>query len=320
MKSKDIKQLTVTVIGANRGYKTTEDGTFSYTQYNTTVIDALYLGKNEYKKQIDYVQSLPYHSVEQIEAKKAMPSIMFGGKWELWHIHDEEIVEKTNLIVIDVDKKDNTVDLDKLRQKIFDLPYVFAVFKSASGKGLKAIVLVEDGYKCEEYYDYLIDLWKYKFDVVIDRQAKNIGRKCFVFIDDDMLIKDDDIDIKPWKLVKVELPVKETKKIDLFNKTDNDYMIERTHNAIVAVINDGYYADSYGAWYHLACELSNFSDGLDLFKQASHNHPKHNDKDSDITKKYNNAKPTGITDELHRKWQGLAKNRLGNKWWKMNLY
>ena len=319
MKSKYIKQLTVTVIGTNRGYKTTEDGTFSYTQYNTTVIDAFYLGKNEYKQQIDYVQSLQYHSTEQLEAKQNLPSIMFGGKWELWHIHDEEIIDKTNLIVIDVDKKDNTIDLKGLTKKIFDLPYVFAVFKSSSGKGLKAIVLVEDGYKCKDYYDYLIDLWKYKFDVVIDKQAKNIGRKCFVFVDDDIMIKDDDIDIKPWKLVKIELPVKETKKVDIFNKTDNDYMIERTHNAITAVINDGYYVDSYGAWYHLACELSNFNDGLELFTKASKNHPIHNDTDSDIIKKYNNAKPTGITEELNKKWQGLAKNRLGNKWWKKNL-
>ena len=319
MKSKYIKQLTVTVIGANRGYDKTTDGTFSYTQYNTTVIDALYLGKNKYKQQIDYVQSLPYHSKEQLEAKQNLPSIMFGGKWELWHIHDEEIIDKTNLIVIDVDKKDNTIDLNILTKKIFDLNYVFAVFKSSSGKGIKAIVLVEDGYKCKDYYDYLIDLWKYKFDVVIDKQAKNIGRKCFVFVDDDIMIKDDDIDIKPWKLVKIELPVKETKKIDLFNKTDNDYIIERTHNAIAAVINDGYYVDSYGAWYHLACELSNFNDGLELFKKASKNHPIYNDTDSDIIKKYNNAKPTGITEELNKKWQGLAKNRLGNKWWKRNL-
>lgn len=315
MKSKDIKQLYVTVIGANNGYTDNKNGTYNYTQYKTTVLDALYLGQKEYRKMIDYIQSLPYHSKEQVEAKQQLPSIMFGGNWEIQHIKDSEVKDKTNLIVIDVDKKDNEIDLFELEQQIFDLPYVFAVFKSASGKGLKAIVLVEDGERCKEYYDYLIDLWKYKFGIAVDKQAKNIGRKCFVFIDNDIMIKDDDIDIRPWKLVKIELPQPKP-KVDLFNNTDNDYIKERTHNAIVQVIDSGYYVDSYGAWYHLACELANFSDGFDLFRKASHNHPTHNDSDSVITAKYNNAKPTGITDELHRKWQGLAKNRIGSKWWK----
>ena len=78
------------------------------------------------------------------------------------------------------------------------------------------------------------------------------------------------------------------------------------------VINDGYYVKGYNAWYHLACELKAF-DRYDLFIKASNN-VDYNDSIDKIKKKWDNAEPVNIDNDLIRKWCGMARNRIGKDW------
>ena len=95
-------------------------------------------------------------------------------------------------------------------------------------------------------------------------------------------------------------------------------MTERTHLAMQRLINAGYAVQSYGHWFHTGCELANFNDGYEMFVKMSQN-GKWQDDIKTINKKWNDCKATGIDDNLHTKWQGMAKRQFGCNWWKETL-
>lgn len=277
------------------------------------------------KEQIFELRSLGYGTSSYKEKKKQYPNWIVSGIYPIKEINDSSTVEWSNIIAIDIDKSDNeNIDLEDVRKKIFELPYVFAVLKSISGLGLYALVLVEDGKYTKEYYKYITKLWNQKYGLNIDTQCNNISRKRFIGYDEEATkwIKPDDEDIIPWKLKYIE-PKEEPKKQSILDlpRTFNDNK-ELVRKAIWKLLNKGFSIENmsvqypYGAWYHIACDFHHFDDGLDMFIKFSQNSPKYNDKICDITKKYNNGKIESQIYDVGKKWCGIAKRIFGKYWWK----
>jgi len=322
MKVKDIKNKKFSVLLSANGYEKDKNGVTLYRQTDMTLQTILFvLGKN-YQYHINNLRQMTYHSDEQKEYKSHFPVWFVGGTFPYKKTKDLDITSYSNILAIDIDACDNpSMDLETIRQQLLQLPYVFAVFKSISGLGIYALVLIEDGSKTKEYYKYIINLWKDKFNIKIDESCSNIGRKRFISYEDNIeaFIKDDETDIIPWKLTWIE-PIKEEPIHPiLFQqkefKTNNDLMTERTHLAMKKLIENGYAVQNYGHWYYTGCDLSNFNDGYELFVQLSQNGKWHDDI-SIINKKWKDCKPSGINDELHTKWQGMAKKQFGCNWWR----
>lgn len=277
------------------------------------------------KDKILELRSLGYGTSSYKEKKKQYPNWIVSGIYPIKEINDNSTVEWSNIIAIDIDKSDNeNIDLEDVRKKIFELPYVFAVLKSISGLGLYALILVEDGKYTKEYYKYITKLWNQKYGLNIDTQCNNISRKRFIGYDEEATkwIKPDDEDIIPWKLKYIE-PKEEPKKQSILDlpRTFNDNK-ELVRKAIWKLLNKGFSIENmsvqypYGAWYHIACDFHHFDDGLDMFIKFSQNSPKYNDKICDITKKYNNGKIESQIDDVGKKWCGIAKRIFGKYWWK----
>lgn len=275
------------------------------------------------KDWLDYVVSLPYHSKEQMKAKSKTPRYYISGIYDMnefnygrFPIHDYP-KQASNLMTIDVDKKDNPdIDIWKIREEIFKLPYVFSCLKSSSGQGFYCIIPIEDTKYTKEYYNYIIRLWKHKFNITVDLNASSLVRARIISYNEDIdnWIKDS---VEEWKLKYIE-PVKtEEHKSEIIyskyerNKSDN--WEELSHLAMKAVIDDGYFVNGYNAWYHLGCECKNFDDGEEMFIKASQN-TNYNDDLSVIRKKWNSCTASGIDDDFIRKWCGMAKNRFGKEW------
>ena len=278
------------------------------------------------KQNIFKLRSLGYGTNQYDEAKKSFPCWIVSGVYPIKQINDNSTLVWSNIIAIDIDKKDNKdKDLDIIRKTLYDLPYVFAVLKSISGQGLYALVLVEEGQYTKEYYKYISKLWNQQYKLNIDTQCNNISRKRFVGYDEyaDMWIKSDETEIEAWKLKYKERKIEEKKNDFIYASkysSDNGLVTK----AIWKLLNNGYSIDNmnttpstrYGTWYHVACEFHHFNDGLDMFIKFSNNSVAYNDKQTDIVKKYNNAKIESDYDSVAQKWCGICKHIYGSEWWK----
>jgi len=320
MKTKDILNKKCTLLCSIDGM----DPTGKYVQTTQTVYDLLITIPDILKGKIMQLRSLGYGSDRYKDRKKLFPNWIVSGTYPIRQINDNSTVEWSNIMSVDIDKSDNKdIDLNEIRKKIFELPYVFAVLKSISGEGLYALLLVEEGQYTKEYYKYIVDLWKNLFGITIDSQCNNISRKRFVGYDEEATkwIKSDDTEITAWKLKYIP-PIEETKKKQTFiTSTNNDDLVRK---AIWKLLNHGYSIDNmnttpttrYGTWYHVACEFHHFNDGLDMFIKFSNNSVAYNDKQTDIIKKYNNAKIESDYDSVAQKWCGICKHIYGTQWWK----
>lgn len=325
MKTIDILNKKCTILSSASGYSY-KNGECNYTQVDMTLDQIIKLGY-KYREPIDKLRSMEYHSNQQREYKLKFPCWFVGGVFSYKKTEDKDIIEYSNLLAIDIDKKDNKdIDIDNIKEKLFKLPYVIMVSKSISGEGIYVLILVEDGKYTKEYYNYISKLWKQTYNLNIDKQCTNIGRKRFISYDDELLLKDDDCDIKEWKLkLKEIIEVKQEPKprIDCSkykNNNKNDNINELTHKAIWYLLNNGYSIDNincteyYGVWYHIGCDFRHFDDGEEMFIKFSNNSSKYNDKTSDIIKKWKNTRIETNIEEVNRKWCGICKRIYGLNW------
>lgn len=87
-------------------------------------------------------------SIERFRAestgKEFLPMICVCGQYEATR-SDSNLVSRSGFLALDYDKKTNPdVDFEILRESLTTLPFILAVFTSASGSGLKAIVRIPD--------------------------------------------------------------------------------------------------------------------------------------------------------------------------------
>ena len=326
MKVRDILKTKHTILGSTDGYHY-HQGLSDYIQAVYDLETILFVIGNKYNQSIQLLRKLPYHSDKQKQCKMEFPVWFVGGTFPFQKTEDKDIVTYSNIIAIDIDKIDNlNLDIEDIRKKLLELPYVFAVLKSISGQGIYALILVEDGRYTIDYYKYIVKLWKQKFGIVVDGQCKNIGRKRYISFEENIkdYIKQNDIDIQSWKLKYVE-PKQEVNKVEIINcsKYQANNNIEFTRKAIWKLLDNGYSIDDintinnkYSVWYYTGCDFRLFDDGYDMFMKFSNNSGTYNDNISDIDKKWKDTSQINSTDDICRKWCGICKNKFGKDWFK----
>jgi len=321
MKTKDILNKKFSILVNASGY-TYHQELIDYTQAITDLRSIINLGY-KYREPIDTLRAMVYHSKEQKAYKEQFPCWFTGGIFPMLQTEDKDILEYSNILAIDIDKIDNPkLDIYDIKNKIFELPYVFLVSKSISGEGIYALVLLEDGQYTKEYYDYLVRLWKKLFDVNIDSKCTNIGRKRFLSYDNDILIKDPETDIKEWKLKYIP-PKIEPKKPSLLQQGEQEKQYSLVHKAIWYLLNHGYSIDNintdkaYNVWYHIGCDFRHFDDGENMFITFSNNTSKYKDSINKILSKWKQTKIENSIDDISRKWCGICKSKYGVEWIKL---
>lgn len=326
MKVRDILDQKHTVLCSITGYNKKGE----YKQIDMKLKEILFDLGYRYKEAFYKLRELPYHSEKQIEYKKEFPCWFVGGTFPLEQLEDKDILTYSNILAIDIDKKDNlNIDLDNVIKKIYDLPYVFAVLKSISGEGYYVLVLIKDGKNTLKHYKYIEKLYKNKYGIVIDPRCTNIGRRRCLSYQDDIndLIKPLDENITPFCLLLNEdnhsITEPQTKMIDYKQQTlkFNDNNDDFTRKAIWKLLDGGYSIDNmnttnaYSTWYHVACEFREFEDGYDMFIRFSQNSSKYNDKIRDIKKKWDSSTNNKNKEDVCRKWCGICKRVYGANWW-----
>jgi len=114
------------------------------------------------------------------EFNKPITKINSSGKEYISYRDDKSITKHSGLVPIDIDDVDN---IDDVINDIKKDEIVYALWKSASGKGLHGLVRIGDGNKHKQHYKALLKRIK-----GLDSTAQNVARVLYVSYDPNIYI------------------------------------------------------------------------------------------------------------------------------------
>ena len=128
-------------------------------------------------KSMDLVKSIRSEKdkSERNELKKLLPAVCFSG--EFTKRADKSIVNHSGFICLDFDNYEKVKEMQDDKLRLSKDKYVYSVFVSPSGKGLKAIVKIPAD--IDNHVNYFISLEEYFDSPYFDKTSKNIGRVCY---------------------------------------------------------------------------------------------------------------------------------------------
>lgn len=109
------------------------------------------------------------------ELKKQLPAICFSGKFS--KRADNSLSEHSGLICLDFDGYQKQKELLQDKEKISKNKYVYSVFISPSGNGLKVLVKIPKD--PDNHQNYFNSLEKYFNSPFFDKTSKNLSRVCY---------------------------------------------------------------------------------------------------------------------------------------------
>lgn len=112
---------------------------------------------------------------ERNELKKKLPAVCFSGKFT--KRADSYLVEHSGLICLDFDGYTKSKDLLEDKENLSKNKFVYSVFISPSGNGLK--VLVKIPADSDNHINYFNSLEKYFNSDYFDKTSKNVSRVCY---------------------------------------------------------------------------------------------------------------------------------------------
>lgn len=158
------------------------------------------------------------------EAKRELPLATFGGVFS--YRSNNGLIESSGLMTIDIDKVNPT----ETKTKFINEPWVFSMFTSPSGNGLKILVRIPQVKTDNEYKEYYSGFEeKYK---EIDSSGKDISRACFFSYDPDIYIN---VKATEWTTKKTE----QVSFSKLTKQVKNDYGVANRILNIIRNANDG---------------------------------------------------------------------------------
>ena len=112
---------------------------------------------------------------ERNELKKRLPAICFSGEFN--KRNDSSLIRHSGLICLDFDGYDTNKELLSHKQRLSKDKYVFSVFISPSGNGLKVLVKIPSD--VDNHISYFNALEKHFDSPKFDKTSKNVSRVCY---------------------------------------------------------------------------------------------------------------------------------------------
>lgn len=138
--------------------------------------------EGRYREYADKVRNAKTRE-ELDRAKFDAPGFSFSGIFE--RRGKDRLIRHSGIMAIDIDHLDGDVFLEK--ERLMKNPYVYSVFLSISGKGLKVLVKVPDGLDAERHKLYYKAIAE-DFGVDEDRRAQDVARYTNVTYDPDLYL------------------------------------------------------------------------------------------------------------------------------------
>lgn len=147
-----------------------------------------WLRSDEFRSDVERVRKARSKE-ERDKLKKYLPAITVSGVFN--KRETAGLREPTGLILIDIDGKDNPhhTDMEKLKQLVFELPFVAMVMLSCSGSGVLAVVELDD-YRNQYQHSLALAEDFAAIGVKIDSSCKDLPRFRFASYDPNPLYRD----------------------------------------------------------------------------------------------------------------------------------
>lgn len=132
---------------------------------------------------------LKIRKMKDCEAKKQLKNsliaILFNGTFS--QRNDNSLIEHSGLCILDFDNYESEEAKQQEREKLMQCEFVFAVFESPSGNGLKALIKIP---KCdkETHKRYFKSFGEYINSDYFDFKNSNVSRVCFESYDPNIYI------------------------------------------------------------------------------------------------------------------------------------
>ena len=196
------------------------------------------------KELIKSIRKEKNKSVRQ-ELKKNLPAICFSGTFN--KRQDTSLLDHSGFICLDFDGYEKQKDVLQEKERLTKDKYVYSVFISPSGNGLKVIVKIPQD--VENHINYFNSLEKHFNSPNFDKTSKNVSRVCYESYDALLYLNENSqtwtqIEEIEYKEIEVHkdaptLPITDENKIvDILVKWwNNKYpMVEGQRNANVYIL------------------------------------------------------------------------------------
>ena len=119
--------------------------------------------------------------------KKNISAITFSGKFGVSR-SIEHLVQYYPLMILDIDNIENEEKLQTIFKKSKENKFVYSVFRSLTGNGLKIIVKTnnKDFKKHSEFYKNLVNYFESELKIELDKSTCDVPRLCFYSDDPDI--------------------------------------------------------------------------------------------------------------------------------------
>jgi len=135
---------------------------------------------------------------------------------------DKGLVEHSGLICLDLDKFSNEFEMISIKDDLMNDDYVFSVFVSPSGEGLKVLVKVPT--QIENHRKYFYGLKEHFNSPNFDDSCVNEARVCYASYDEFIYINEDSKVFT--KMVETKIPSVEVRETKVQVKVENDRVID----------------------------------------------------------------------------------------------
>ena len=115
------------------------------------------------------------NKTDRNELKKQLPAICFSGTFN--KRNDESLIEHSGLICLDFDGYEKQKTLLEDKETLSKNKFVYSVFVSPSGNGLKVLVKIPPD--ADNHQNYFNSLEKHFNSPYFDKTSKNISRVCY---------------------------------------------------------------------------------------------------------------------------------------------
>jgi hypothetical protein len=131
--------------------------------------------KNGAQKDLIKRIRLEKNKTERNELKKMLPAICFSGKFT--KRTDQSLIDHSGFICLDFDDYEKKKELLQDKENLTKDKYIFSVFISPSGNGLKALVKIPAD--VDNHVNYFNALQKHFDSPHFDKMCKNVSRVCY---------------------------------------------------------------------------------------------------------------------------------------------
>ena len=145
------------------------------TPFHRSIDEILERIKNGTSKELVKSIRTEKNKNERQELKKKLPAICFSGKFN--KRNDASLIKHSGIICLDFDGYEKKKDLLEDKQKFSENEFVYAVFLSPSGNGLKVLVKIPDDE--DNHVNYFNSLQSYYNSEHFDKTCKNVSRVCY---------------------------------------------------------------------------------------------------------------------------------------------